>query len=406
VTHRLQRWACATLLAICASCSAPAPVQEAAPAKDPIPVPPPAAEVAWPSYHGGSSLDGAADIEFGPSLSVAWRFDAGARIANTPVSDLASKTLFFADGAGVLHALDWTGAPRWSQVFRLPGLGGRETPELFDAPLRIVDDMLIACGAYGTIYALDLKDGSLRWKTETDSAILGSPNAFTLEVNGAPQTRIVFIDQTNGAIQCLDAKSGERLWSGEGIDRCDGSPAADSRHVAYGSCASAVHIFSTDTGKMLREIALGQDEQVAGGVVLLGDSLYASTRSGRFIHANVLTAEILWSNTTSDEEALSTPAVDRDLVVFTDESSVIALDRATGEMRWRQEIEDLPSSPVLLRDVIAVSAEGTLFLLDRAEGRVVASHVVSDEISSPGLAGRYLLVGGGDGVVTAFAGAD
>lgn len=357
--------------------------------------------VGWPTFHGDATLSGAADLGFDAPLTVAWRYEAADWIANTPVSDLERKLLFFSDDDGIVYALDWEGNLVWSKAFRVPSFGGKEVAEMFDAPLRVVEDALIACGAMGTIYALALHDGSLRWKTETECTTLGSPTAVTTEVEGKSRTHLYFIDQSVGALQCLAFETGEVLWAGRGIDRCDGSPAANASHVVYGSCASALHIFSPETGEMVREIELGQDEQVAAGVVLLGDLLFASTRSGRFVHANARTGRLIWANAACEEEALFTPAVDDEHVVFSGESTVYALRRKDGKLLWKREVDE-PSSPVILRDKIAVSARGSLYILDLSDGQIVGTYAVSDDITAPGVAGTRLVVGGGDGVVTAF----
>jgi outer membrane protein assembly factor BamB len=308
------------------------------------------------------------------------------------------------DKKGDVHALDLNGKPVWTKSFLMPSRNGRPpTPVDFDAPLALFDSTLIACTAAGRVYALDVANGDMRWERNLDFPILGTPNVATVQVDGAPQKRLFVIDQSEGALQCLDFASGKPLWKGKGPARCDGSAAVNGAMAVYGSCAGAVHIFSTVNGDLLREITLDEDSQVAGGVVLLGDSVFSGSRSGKFIDANVQTAAVNWTNTDCDGEAFSTPAVSADRVVFTANDSIVyALDRQSGALKWKQKLDDTASSPVIVGDKIVTAAAGTLYLLQLSDGKKLWSYAVSDEITSPALAGALVVVGAEDGSVTAF----
>lgn len=358
----------------------------------------------WPTYHGSPALDGAAEVSLSDSLEPVWRVEVDAGVWNTPVT--GEDRVCVADTRGGIHALDWKGREVWSKSFTEPATTGTTPlPLSFDAPLALFDSTLIACAAGGEVYALDVANGSVRWMTDTDRPTLGTPNLSRTVVDGHARSRLFVLDQSAGALQCLDFDSGRLLWVSADVDRCDGSPAVNDAFVAYGSCASAIHVFSTDSKEMLRQIHLADESQVAGGVVLLGDSVFSGSRSGLFIHANVRTGETLWINRDCEGEALSTPAVDRDRVVFTaNDGAVYALDRNSGALRWKRKLGSEPSSPVIAGDKVLVSAGGTLYLLRLSDGEPLWSYDVSDEITSPALAGSLVVVGADDGTVTAFGG--
>ena len=148
-----------------------------------------------------------------------------------------------------------------------------------------------------------------------------------------------------------------------------------------------------------------QEAQIAGGVVLIGDTVFSASRSGKFIHANVRTGEMIWTNADCEGEAFSTPAVGAEHVVFGANDGVLyALDRKTGALKWKQKLGDTPSSPVIARDKVVVSADGELRLMQLADGATLWSFPVSDEITSPGIAGALVVVGADDGTVRAFGG--
>lgn len=385
-----------------------APQEEAAPAPSAAPPPPAVAQSAgnttWETYHGTPSLDGVADLTLPNQLTLRWRYEVAGQVYNTPVS--ARGRVAFADSKGGVHVLGMDGTLIWSKQVTEAGSQGRPAvAAMFDAPLLIVDDSLIACSATGVVHAWALEDGTERWANSTGRPVLGSPTFTKLTVAGATQTRVFFIDQSEGALQCLQASDGALLWGGEGVARCDGSPAASPKHIVYGSCDSALHVFSAVDGTMLREIPLDEDSQVAGGVVLLGNSAFSGSRSGRFIHANVDTGAILWSNNDCEGEAFSTPAVNADRVVFgANDANAYALDRRDGKLIWKVALEDTPSSAVIAGDKVLLSAAGTLHLLRLSDGGILWSYPVSDEITAPGMAGALVVVGGDDGTVSAFGG--
>lgn len=388
----------------CAGCGAPVPPAPKAEAVPPthIASPPAEVEAAWPTYHGSTTLDGVADVALPDALALAWRYETGAKIFNTPV--VGAGRIAVADDKGTIYALDLDGKLAWSRTFTRENTDGRPPSKVyFDAPLAIFDGVLIAGDSNGTVYALNVVDGTTRWECKTDAVILGSPNLAEVTVDGAASRRLYFIDQTAGGLSALEFETGKLLWQAEGRDRCDGSPAANGSHVAYGSCASAVHIFDPSNGKMVREITLGEDAQVAGGVVLLGDLLYTGSRSGSFLHANAATGEVYWRNKDCQGEAFNTPAVGADTIVFgANDATLFALNRSDGRLRWKQKLGDTPSSPVIARDKVLLTESGTLRMLRLSDGETLWSFPISDEATSPAVAGSLVLVGADDGTVTAF----
>ncbi len=380
----------------------PSPTAQPVPAAKEVAPAPPA--VHWPTYHGSTTLDGVADVAFPNALAQAWQFDAGASIANPPVA--GNDRICFANGKGVIFALDLNGKEVWSKPFTEPrGEGKPPRTIYFDAPLVLIDSTLIAGSAYGTVYALDAATGAVRWQCDTKLPILGSPNVADVTVDGVAQRRIFVIDEGDGALQCIDFNTGKLLWTGSGVSRCDGSPAVNGSVVVYGSCAAALHVFSAVDGTLLRETPLDDDSQVAGGAVLLGDSIYSGSRSGMFVHANARTAAMEWTNKDCDGESFSTPAVSAEFIVYGANDGVLyALDRKTGTLKWKQELHDTPSSPVIARDKVIVTAGGALYLLKRSDGAKLWSFPVSDVVTSPSVAGPLVLVGSDDGSLTAFKG--
>lgn len=350
----------------------------------------------WSTYHGGATLTGAVDTTFPERLVRLWVFQADSAVQHAPVS--CGDGLYFATRKGSIHALDMAGKEVWSKAL-VRGIreDGSPIPDRIEAPVACFDSTLIAATANGTLHAFDAATGGERWTYEVGGPVLG-----TVTLHRATG-RVFVLGQGDGSLHCVDLESGAPLWRSESIDRCDGSPAAGEKTIVFGSCAAALHVVSVEDGSLVRNIPIDGDSQVAGGVALAGDSVFSGSYSGKLIHANAKTGEILWINEDSEDEIFTTPAVDEDSVVYGSfDGGVYALDRETGEQRWKFETDGIPTSPVIAGGSVAVGSDGTLYLLSLKTGEELWSYEVSDEISSPAIIGGMIVVGSADGTVTAF----
>ena len=355
----------------------------------------------WSTYHGGPTLTGATSISLPDELSVAWRFQADSSIYQTPVS--SENRIFFSTRRGGVYALDMEGNEVWSKrLVQELRRDGTPRMERFDAPLSCFGSTVLAGSLNGTLFALDAESGEEKWKYDVGGPILGSPNLHPAS-DLLESDRVYVINQEDGVLHSIDLETGMRLWQTEGVERCDGSPAVGGNIIAYGSCASALHVYSAVDGSLLRNIEFDEESQVAGGVAITGQSVFAGSHSGRLFHADLTTGEILWMNESSEDEIFTTPAVNDEWVIFGSyDDNVYALDRATGELKWTFNSEGLPVSPVIASDKVLVSSDGMLYMLTLKTGEVIASYEVSDEITSPALINGMIVVGSDDGTVTAF----
>ena len=356
----------------------------------------------WNTYHGDAALTGVAASTLPESLQPLWRFLAGAAVFNTPV--VSEGRVFFANEKGKVFATDLHGQELWSrQLTAGTRADGTVREAQVDAPLACFNGRLYVGDADGVLLALDVATGEERWRQDVGAPILGTPNWLPRPPH--EEGVIYVIAQDNGELYCLDAVTGEKFWTSEGVSRCDGSPGAGSGVVVFGSCDAALHVFSAATGTLERNIAIEGDSQVASGVAIVGDSAFSGCRSGKVLQVNVKTGETVWVSEVTDFEIFTTPAVtDRWVVLGAEDGLLYALDRASGEQRWTFDTGGTPQSPVIAGDKVVVTADGKLFLLSLVQGRLLWSYEVSDFISAPAVAGSLVIVGSDDGSVAAFYG--
>jgi outer membrane protein assembly factor BamB len=355
----------------------------------------------WRTYHGNTALTGIAERGMGDALDFYWRFQAGAAVRTTPV--ILRDTIFFVNDRGTIFALGRDGAEKWSRTLTAGVRSdGTPRPAYFDAPPACFENLLLAGEGMGFLFALNPETGETRWKQEIEGGILGT--SLLADVNG--RETVFTIGQAEGRLHALDAADGSITWIAEGVSRCDGPPSSDGRHVVFGSCASALHIFSAATGEMLHEAVIDEDSQVASGVALREGKAYAGSRSGKVLRADLETGATDWVKHDTEYEVFSTPAVDgRHMLHGARDGFLYCRDPQTGNLRWKTELGGEPASPVIAGNRCIASAEGVLFLIALEDGGILWSHEISDEITAPAVAGGQVVVGCDDGTVAAFAAA-
>lgn len=368
---------------------------------------------AWNTYHGGADLRGVSESALPGKLELLWRYHAGGEVCNTPVSD--GKRIFFSGKKGAITAVDLKGARLWEKKFARKNSAGDEVPVRFDAPLACGQGLVFAGARRGILYALDAKTGATTWKYDTGGIIAGSPNLIGTDLEDAKtqrkeglgdsaslRSKLVVVDQSDGALHCVELKSGTLVWKTEGVERCDGSPGVGNGRIVFGSCAAALHVYGMD-GKHRKDIERGGDGQLAGGVAVDGTRAFAGTRDGSLLCVDLEKGDVVWSSDESDDQTFSTPAVTGKRVVYSSENGVVyAVNQTDGERAWKFDTGGTPSSPVVAKDKVVVSADGVLFLLNLADGTKLWSQEVSDEITSPALIAGMIVVGADDGTVSAF----
>ncbi|VGO21745.1 outer membrane protein assembly factor BamB family protein [Pontiella sulfatireligans] len=374
----------------------------------------------WNTYHGGGDLRGVSDAIVPPKPQLLWRYSAGGEVYSTPVSD--GKRIFFSAKKGQVVALDLNGSKVWKKSFSRTNDAGAAMPVRFEAPLACADGLVFAATTRGTLHALDAKTGEEKWCYESGGIITGSPNFVPRKINSdrkdaktqrteklsvlassrSKQSAVVVLDQSEGSLHCLDVQTGKRIWKTEGVERCDGAPGIGNGQIVFGSCLAALHVYGAD-GKHLKDIEVGGDGQIAGGVAVDGKLAFAGTRDGGLICADLDAGDIVWSSDESEDQTFSTPSVTDKLVVYSsDDGLVYAVERVEGKTVWKFDTGGLPYSPVVAGDKVVVSADGVLYLLKLEDGAKLWSTEVSDDATAPAIIGGLIVVGADDGTVSAW----
>lgn len=195
---------------------------------------------------------------------------------------------------------------------------------------------------YNTGYAREVaptaSDPAVDWRYETDGPIWSSP---------AVVDDTVYIGSGDGGVYALAADSGERRWRFGTDNRVESTPAVADGTVYVGSYDMGVYAIDADSGEKRWSRTLGGlvrgSPTVVDGTVYVGVGCYNLACAGPFAEADA--PETGW---------------------------MYALDAASGETRWQQEVgTEVVSTPAVVEGTVYVGAsDGVLYAFDAGSGDV------------------------------------
>lgn len=310
---------------------------------------------------------------------VAWRVPVGAREeALCAVSD----GWVVAGAEGGLLKVTREGSVQWRVSF---------SNETFTGVAVAADGRVAAATQSGRVYGLDGATGTTLWCRVTDARFQRAPQMGTRE----GEIALWLIAQEDGRLFCLRATDGAVVWVTEPTNRCDGEPVVWGRRVAFGNCDGAVYVVDAIDGKALGAIAVGEEDQMAGGILALADGrLVTGTRQGNLVVIDPEKRACEAKVKVSESEAFVTPVLVADGVIAmgTEEGGVTLWRRTPGGALapgGRFEAGAAVTSLASFGDRLFALAGGTLFVLD-SSGRPLQRLVIGDD------AGRLAVDSAGD----------
>lgn len=166
----------------------------------------------------------------------------------------------------------------------------------------------------GTLYAVDINDGKLRWKASMEGALMSSPS-----VSGGK----VYIGSTGEWYRAFNAADGKIAWEKSLGANIAASQAVDDRHVYIGTTGRVFYCLNKDDGSVVWKYTANSlfnaAPFVAGEIVYIGcadKTLYA-------FRAN--TGELLWQLKTDGRIKTMPVAWKQFLIVMSEDDAVLGL---------------------------------------------------------------------------------
>lgn len=131
-----------------------------------------------------------------------WRFETEGDIRSTPC--IYNDFVFITSQDGNIYALDKnTGEKKWSFSSEEP-LHKNDKYDVIIGASPVVENERVYFGSYdGHMYALDINNGSIIWKYKTEASIKSSPALYKGRV---------YFGSFDGYMYCLDSQNGNLKW--------------------------------------------------------------------------------------------------------------------------------------------------------------------------------------------------
>jgi outer membrane protein assembly factor BamB len=267
-------------------------------------------------------------------------------------------------GGGEVRALDRRGATRWR--IDVPGVG-------LHAPALDRTTVVVAAGE--RVVALDRQTGATRW----EAPVAGAPGPVALAAG------YVLAGNAAGALVAFDRGTGERRWSVSHPGSIRSVPVVTVPNEDGPVIVAAAWHGGNDPRLRALDLATGtmrwgaplmrfaSAPVAAAGLVVVaeGDGQYRARIVARRVRDGVES----WSTPApaSFESGITPGAAGDDVAVVDHFGTVTVLDATTGTVRTRTELDE----PVLHTTVLVGAAhvvltthEGAVVAIDRASGRV------------------------------------
>ena len=299
----------------------------------------------------------------------AFRNDRGDGPRGTPTVD--GERVYALGGNGDLSALDArTGRTAWTMNVLQKFGGSNITWGISESPLVVGEKLLVNAGGPGaSIVALNKRDGSLIWKSQSDRA--GYSSGIPVTVGG--KTQVVFFTHSRGL--GLDLETGALLWE---YPRAANNVANAATPVArgnrvfitsdYGNGGGLVEIKADAKGVTATEVYFTKDmRNHHSSSVLVGDHLYGFS-GGILTAMRFDTGEVAWKDRSVGKGSLV--YADGHLYLLS-ENGVVGLAEATPtgyteKGRFRIPQDSLPTwaHPVVAGGHLFIRDQDTIYAFD------------------------------------------
>lgn len=383
-------------------------IGELAEASQPIAVPAPQLNDAWPQP-GGTPNNAPGNLALsGSNLKVAWSASAGkgktkvGRVTAPPI--VADGRVFALDSDGAVAAFSLSGG---SQLWRAslapttdktgPGFSAITANILnltaedgggYGGGLAYEGGRLFAASGFGAVIALDPATGNRVWEKNLSVPVRSAPTAA--------RDRL-FVLTVEGKLYCLSTIDGAELWVVRGLPQqaslgLNTSPAVEddvvvvpystgdliALRVADGSGLWSESLARTRTTSQLAAMSDAARPVIDNGTV------FAIGHGGRMVATVAKTGERLW---TLSVPGIQPPYVAGDSVFVVDTSGqLMAIHRRDGKVQWSTKLpgSNTWAGPVLANGILwLASKEGQLAGVDAATGRVTGEMSLGSPVYIP-----------------------
>ena len=253
-------------------------------------------------------------------------------------------------------------------------------------PVLTADNQLLLPSYDHNLYILDAASGKEIWKfSESTNRLIASPLVIG---------NLAYQPSTDGFIYAVDLTEQQLKWKQKTGDPIWAEPAdnANCNCIFVASMDHFIYSFDATTGTLIWKTDMGA--AVVGTPAVSSDgSLYVGTFGKQMIALDAATGRVRWRFDTQDW-VWSGPTLNNNVLYFGDLSGNIYALNVDGTKEWsNKEINPIVDTPAVSQDKIYFTTESDTLHIFNTAGDKVSSQVIGGVIySSPVITGDTLLV--------------
>jgi len=346
---------------------------------------PPRQETSWPAYLGTPRHDACVAESLNADPRPLWHTGVGRAVRGSPA--LGESVIVVGVADRVVALVDRaTGQALWRAR-----VGGT----IHGGPLLDGDRIYVATEATpdARVYALRLRDGQTVWSTKTESIV--APLALDGDT--------LYAATETGTVLRLETEAGKVVWRRRlgGAARAAPVPARDG--VVVATTADTVYLLERATGQVRGR--LPTPGAVVAAPALDGARLYAATTAGRMLAIELPALNVAWDLPAGDA-VFGAPVVAHDTVYVLARNGTLWLvpkDRPAEGRSFALGITATAGPMPVASGVLVASVSGEVLLVDRRSGAILWRIELDGPIEQPPLVrDRQLVIVAGRGDIQAY----
>ncbi len=367
------------------------------------------AEIA--TFRDGPAHLGVNEDEAGSAYGgLLWKLRVGAPVRSSPV--VADGIVYIGASDGRLRAIDArTGEVRWESEAGAP----------IDAAPAVAGALVLAATRGGEFLAFDREDGAVRWRVRAGPELPLAWEGMSGDLYTASPAvagSVAVFGGGDGTVTAIDLDSGDVRWRFTTEGRVRSSPAVADGVVYAGSADGSLYAIALEDGRELWRFdtegrrldssRYGYDRRTITSSPAVADgAVFFGSRDGSLYAVDAATGRLRWRVLHDDTSwSIASPAVVDGLVLDASSDAWFfhAVDAATGRVVWRVDI----GAPVWPSPVVAggtawfLTSTGELWGVEPRTGALRERvHLGERTKSSPWIEGGVLYVGTDEGSVLA-----
>lgn len=308
---------------------------------------------------------------------------------------IVADRVFAADAYGLVVAANrFTGKTIWQTRIGKPDkktfldVTDRSDPSFVSGGLGVGQGILLIGTVRGDVVALDVADGSEKWRAYLNGEVLAPARV---------DEDIVAVQTADGKLIALNVEDGRRLWVYDTQDpivtlRGTASPVINNGRVIAGFANGLVASVEVNSGfpdwEQRVALAEGTSElermvDVDGAPLVTPRYVYAASYQGKTRAIDRRDGSVFWE---ADEPSFHSLAEGYGLVfIVTDNDEIVAVDQAGAADIWRQDglLRRRLTDPLAFGNYVIVGdGEGWIHAVAQSDGRFLGRRKIGDPIRS------------------------